>query len=96
MSDPSWTVFPAIDLHAGRVVRLRQGDLQQATVYSDEPESVALRWQKCGAHWVHVVDLDGAFGQESRSNWQALRRIVATGLQVQFGGGARDLAAMIR
>ena len=54
-------VFPAIDLRAGRCVRLRQGERSQETVYCNEPVDQALRWQEAGAQWLHVINLDGAF-----------------------------------
>ncbi|HWJ03769.1 MAG TPA: HisA/HisF-related TIM barrel protein, partial [Verrucomicrobiae bacterium] len=54
-------IFPAIDLRAGKAVRLLQGDLKQETVFSDDPVAVAHSWQDRGAKFVHLVDLDGAF-----------------------------------
>jgi phosphoribosylformimino-5-aminoimidazole carboxamide ribotide isomerase len=94
MSD--WAIYPAIDLRQGRVVRLRQGDPAQETIYGDDPLAVAGRWQAAGAGWVHVVNLDGAFGEEGGENLAALGRIVGTGLRVQFGGGLRDLESVRR
>jgi phosphoribosylformimino-5-aminoimidazole carboxamide ribotide isomerase len=94
-----FTVFPAIDLRAGRVVRLAQGDPSRQTVYGDNPAAVALRWQADGAAWVHVVNLDGAFGgadDAARLNLDSLAGIVATGLRVQFGGGLRSEADLRR
>ncbi len=84
-----FTVFPAIDLRQGRVVRLRQGDPGRETAYGLDPAGVAERWLQEGAEWVHVVNLDGAFGQASAENLHALRAVVATGARVQFGGGLR-------
>jgi phosphoribosylformimino-5-aminoimidazole carboxamide ribotide isomerase len=94
MSD--WAIYPAIDLRQGRVVRLRQGDPAQETIFGDDPLAVAGRWQAAGADWVHVVNLDGAFGEEGGENLAALGRIVDTGLRVQFGGGLRDLGSLRR
>ena len=54
-------LYPAIDLKNGQCVRLRQGEFEHITVYSDEPEKVARRWQEQGATYLHLVDLDGAF-----------------------------------
>lgn len=90
----SFTVFPAIDLRAGRVVRLAQGDPLRQTVYGDDPAAVARRWQTEGAAWVHVVNLDGAFGDADAANSAALGAILATGLRVQFGGGLRSRASL--
>jgi len=90
----TFTVFPAIDLRGGRVVRLRQGDPNRQTVYDDHPESVAARWLDAGARWLHVVNLDGAFETPDAANRRALKRILARGGNVQFGGGVRSLEAI--
>ena len=88
-------IFPAIDLRNGRCVRLRQGQAEQETVFSEDPAEVARRWHDAGARWLHVVNLDGAFGAASEANRQAIRAIAAaTGASIQLGGGLRDLAAM--
>jgi len=89
-----WTVYPAIDLRRGRVVRLRQGDPAQETAYDSEPANVARRWLQAGAAWLHVVNLDGALDQEDQANRHSVREILRLGLHVQFGGGLRDLAAI--
>jgi phosphoribosylformimino-5-aminoimidazole carboxamide ribotide isomerase len=75
-----------------------QGDPDLETDYASEPLDVARRWRRAGADWVHVVNLDGAFGERSTGNLAALERILRgkTGLQVQFGGGLRDLASVWR
>jgi phosphoribosylformimino-5-aminoimidazole carboxamide ribotide isomerase len=88
-------VFPAIDLRAGRVVRLRQGRAENETVYGDDPAQVAARWQSQGAEWLHVVNLDGALGESASANLRELARIIAAvPIPVQFGGGLRDLATI--
>src|SRR3989304_25981 len=89
-------VFPAIDLRGGRVVRLAQGDPARQTVYADDPRTVAERWKAEGAEWAHVVNLDGAFGDEASANLPSLISILAAGLKVQFGGGLRDQASLRR
>ena len=89
-----FTVYPAIDLRQGRVVRLAQGDPGRETSYSDDPLRVARRWEAAGATWLHCVNLDGAFGEEGKQNYQALTRILETPLSVQFGGGIRDMASI--
>ncbi|MCJ7838267.1 MAG: 1-(5-phosphoribosyl)-5-[(5-phosphoribosylamino)methylideneamino]imidazole-4-carboxamide isomerase [Burkholderiales bacterium] len=89
-------IYPAIDLRNGRVVRLAQGDPDRETEYDDQPLAVARRWQDAGATWLHVVNLDGAFGEGGRKNMAALARILTTGLSVQFGGGVRDLVTVRR
>ena len=88
-------IFPAIDLRHGRVVRLQQGRADAETKYSDDPAQVALRWQNEGARWLHVVNLDGAFGEDTTANWRALEAILrAVSIPVQFGGGLRDLVSI--
>ncbi|HJR78742.1 MAG TPA: HisA/HisF-related TIM barrel protein, partial [Anaerolineales bacterium] len=96
----SFTIYPAIDLRGGNVVRLKEGDLTRLTVYSQEPAEVARRWLEQGARWLHVVNLDGAFGETDDANRGALELILAAakevGAQVQFGGGIRSLDALTR
>lgn len=88
-------IFPAIDLRSGRVVRLQQGRADAEIVYSDEPAQVAVRWQSEGAEWLHVVNLDGAFGDDTALNQRALEEILAAvSIPVQCGGGLRDLASI--
>lgn len=85
------TIYPAIDLKSGRCVRLRQGDPNQETLFSEDPVGVALEWSRQGAEWLHVVDLDGAFSGR-RANAAAITAIVqATSVPVQLGGGLRSL-----
>jgi phosphoribosylformimino-5-aminoimidazole carboxamide ribotide isomerase len=89
-------VYPAIDLRGGKVVRLSQGDPKRQTIYSDDPGETARRWQNEGASWIHVVNLDGAFGESTTANEYALEEILQVGLKVQFGGGMRDLSGISR
>lgn len=91
------TIYPAIDLRGGNVVRLRQGRTDEQTIYSRDPVGVALRWETEGAQWLHIVDLDGALDEASTSNALALSRIrLAVRTPIQFGGGLRDLPALKR
>jgi phosphoribosylformimino-5-aminoimidazole carboxamide ribotide isomerase len=87
----NFIIFPAIDLRKGQVVRLRQGDPNQQTNYSTDPEQVARKMLEQGAQWLHVVNLDGAFGDPSDTNHRVLSRILQAvrefGANVQFGGG---------
>ncbi|MBT3388849.1 MAG: 1-(5-phosphoribosyl)-5-[(5-phosphoribosylamino)methylideneamino]imidazole-4-carboxamide isomerase [Chloroflexi bacterium] len=83
-------LFPAIDLRNGAVVRLSEGDPGRQTIYGDEPRDWAERWQSEGADWLHVVNLDGAFGEAVVENLAALHQILNVGIKVQFGGGLRD------
>ena len=82
-------VFPAIDLKAGQVVRLAEGDMDRATIYGDDPAAQALIFAEAGSQHLHVVDLDGAFAGESR-NGDAVRAIIERFPgHVQLGGGIR-------
>ena len=84
-------VIPAIDLKDGRCVRLRQGRMQEETVYSQEPAEVARRWAAEGAQVLHVVDLNGAV-EGSPRNRSAIEAILkAVTIPVQVGGGIRTL-----
>jgi phosphoribosylformimino-5-aminoimidazole carboxamide ribotide isomerase len=88
------TIYPAIDLKAGRCVRLLQGRADAETVYHDDPVVPAEEWKKAGTEWLHLVDLDGAF-EGMPSNLKAVRRIIALGdLRIQLGGGLRNEAAV--
>ncbi len=88
------TLYPAIDLKDGACVRLRRGEMHEATVYSDDPAAQARIWAAAGCRWLHVVDLNGAFAGRS-VNAQAVRAILAAvAIPVQLGGGIRDRAAI--
>lgn len=86
--------FPAIDLKDGNCVRLYQGDMDQATVFSDDPAAQAQAFQDAGCEWVHLVDLNGAF--EGRPvNGTAVNAILAAlDIPVQLGGGIRTMATI--
>ncbi|MBW6472028.1 MAG: 1-(5-phosphoribosyl)-5-[(5-phosphoribosylamino)methylideneamino]imidazole-4-carboxamide isomerase [Anaerolineaceae bacterium] len=90
-----FTVYPAIDLMNGNVVRLKQGDPSQKTIYSSEPEKMAKKWLDVGAKWLHVVNLDGAFDDEDNKNIKAIKRILLetkdNPINIQMGGGLRSL-----
>lgn len=87
------TLYPAIDLKGGQVVRLKRGEMDQATVYADDPGAQAASFIAAGFTWVHVVDLDGAFAGKP-ANAEAVRGILAAvpGARVQLGGGIRTMA----
>ena len=88
-------LYPSIDIRAGRVVRLFQGDYERETVYGDDPVAVAEGFAAGGATWIHVVDLDAArSGQPvNRSTIAAIADAVMGRAKVQAGGGVRDLDA---
>lgn len=86
-----FTLYPAIDVRAGRVVRLRQGDYAQETRYADDPLDVARRYAQSGAAWLHLVDLDAA-REGGYTLAPLLQRIkYDTALSVQTGGGVRSV-----
>jgi phosphoribosylformimino-5-aminoimidazole carboxamide ribotide isomerase len=86
------TIYPAIDLKDGQCVRLVQGKADNQTVYSSDPGDVARRFQRQGARWLHVVDLDGAF-QGKPSNLKAIEAIAdAVTIPFQVGGGLRKIS----
>ncbi|MCX7384540.1 MAG: 1-(5-phosphoribosyl)-5-[(5-phosphoribosylamino)methylideneamino]imidazole-4-carboxamide isomerase [Alphaproteobacteria bacterium] len=90
------TLYPAIDLKDGACVRLRRGEMADATVYSDDPGAQAAAWQAAGFAWLHVVDLNGAFAGQS-VNAEAVGAILANAtIPVQLGGGIRDMAGIER
>jgi len=94
----SFTIYPAIDLRLGKVVRLKEGDPKRLTAYSDDPADTARRWLQMGARWLHIVNLDGAFGEADAANRLALQAILTVAKEfdarVQFGGGIRSLEMM--
>lgn len=94
----SFTIYPAIDLRNGKVVRLKEGDPARMTSYSDDPAQTARQWLSLGAKWLHVVNLDGAFGESDSANRTALDSILKAAKEfnasVQFGGGMRTLSVL--
>ena len=91
-------LIPAIDLKDGKCVRLRQGDMGDATVFSDDPVEVAERWADLGAQRLHLVDLNGAVAGKPR-NEKVIREIlnaIGSDVPVQIGGGIRDLDTIER
>ena len=91
-------LIPAIDLKDGQCVRLKQGDMDQSTVFGDDPAAIARSWVNKGARRVHLVDLNGAFAGKPK-NEQAIRAIlkeVGAEVDVQLGGGIRDLDTIER
>ena len=85
-------IVPAVDLKAGRCVRLRQGRADAETVFSDDPVAMARRWQDAGARRLHVVDLDGAFAGRPAQTALVAAMIQAVSIPVEVGGGLREIA----
>jgi phosphoribosylformimino-5-aminoimidazole carboxamide ribotide isomerase len=93
----TFEILPAIDLRAGRVVRLVQGDFDQETAFGEDPAAVAAGFVEAGARWLHVVDLDGARAGEPRQLdviAAVVRRTSGSGCRVEVGGGLRTVASV--
>lgn len=84
-------LFPAIDLKDGQCVRLKLGDMDQATVFNDDPGAQAKSFEDQGFEWLHVVDLNGAFAGESVNGAAVDSILASTNNPVQLGGGIRTL-----
>jgi phosphoribosylformimino-5-aminoimidazole carboxamide ribotide isomerase len=87
-------LFPAIDLKDGQCVRLRQGDMEQATVFSVDPAAQAAQFEAQGFQWLHLVDLDGAFAGKPVNALAVAQIVRAVGIPTQLGGGIRNLATI--
>lgn len=93
-----FTVYPAIDLRDGKVVRLRQGDPHQQTTYSSDPLEIVQAWVDLGIRWFHIINLDGAFDESGSANYLAIENIARIagnhGAKIQYGGGLRSLVSI--
>jgi phosphoribosylformimino-5-aminoimidazole carboxamide ribotide isomerase len=90
------TIYPAIDLKDGTCVRLRQGEMAHATVYAADPAAQAKSFERQGAAWLHVVDLNGAVAGRTINHYAINAILLAVSLPVQLGGGLRDLVSIER
>jgi phosphoribosylformimino-5-aminoimidazole carboxamide ribotide isomerase len=84
-------IFPAIDLKDGLCVRLMQGDPNRVTVYGKDPAAMAVHWEREGAKWLHVVDLDGAFSRVPKNRAVIESMVKAVSIPMQVGGGIRRI-----
>ena len=89
-------LYPAIDLKDGNCVRLYKGEMDQATVFSDDPAAQALSFQEAGCEWLHLVDLNGAFAGEPVNAAPVEAILAACPVPAQLGGGIRDMATIER
>lgn len=87
-------LFPAIDLKDGQCVRLKQGDMDQVTVFNDNPGAQAKAFVDAGAEWIHVVDLNGAFAGKPVNEAPVRAILEQAKVPVQLGGGIRDMATI--
>src|SRR4029077_5159028 len=98
LSASAMLLIPAIDLKDGHCVRLRQGDMNDSTIFSDNPAAMARRWVDAGARRLHLVDLNGAFAGRpvNEAAVKAILAEVGDEIPVQLGGGIRDLDTIER
>jgi phosphoribosylformimino-5-aminoimidazole carboxamide ribotide isomerase len=91
-------LIPAIDLKDGHCVRLKQGDMDQSTIFSEDPAAMARKWVEAGARRLHLVDLNGAFAGKPQNHAaiKSILREVGDDIPVQLGGGIRDLDTIER
>jgi phosphoribosylformimino-5-aminoimidazole carboxamide ribotide isomerase len=87
-------LYPAIDLKDGQCVRLLKGDMDKATVFGDDPAEQALRFQRAGCEWLHLVDLNGAFAGQPVNRDAVMAILSAVSVPCQLGGGIRDMATI--
>ncbi len=88
------TLYPAIDLKDGKAVRLTKGLMESAKIYSNEPYELVKKFEKMGAQWVHLVDLNGAFAGEPKNLEQIIKIRKNSSVKLQLGGGIRDEATI--
>lgn len=84
-------IYPAVDVRDGKCVRLTQGEFNKETIYADNPVEMALKWEKMGARYLHVVDLDGARSGKSQNIAVISEMAAKMGIPVQLGGGIRTI-----
>ncbi|MEM8536744.1 MAG: 1-(5-phosphoribosyl)-5-[(5-phosphoribosylamino)methylideneamino]imidazole-4-carboxamide isomerase [Pseudomonadota bacterium] len=89
-------LYPAIDLKDGNAVRLYKGDMDQATVFNDDPAAQAMAFVEAGCAWLHLVDLNGAFAGEPVNAAPVEAILAQTKVPAQLGGGIRDMATIER
>ena len=89
-------LYPAIDLKDGQAVRLVRGEMDQATVFSDDPAAQAMEFVRAGCEWLHLVDLNGAFAGEPVNAAPVEAILKACNVPTQLGGGIRDMATIER
>ena len=86
-----FSIFPAIHLRNGKVVRFEPGDISHPIVFDTDPIACAQRWIGEGARWLQVVNLDAAFDEEASHNWDLISQMAGLDVNIQFGGGIRSL-----
>ncbi|MCP4769353.1 MAG: methyltransferase domain-containing protein [Gammaproteobacteria bacterium] len=89
-----FTIFPAIHLRNGEVVRFTGGDTRQPIVFNTDPVACAQQWIDEGAEWLQVVNLDAAFNEEADNNWELIQQMARLEVDIQFGGGIGSMKDM--
>ena len=87
----NFTIYPAIHLRNGEVVRFTQGDTNNPVVFHTDPIACANQWIDQGARWLQLINLDAAFDEDATNNWQLIEEICQLDVNIQFGGGIRSL-----
>ena len=87
-------IYPAIDLSKGEIVRLEKGDFEKKTVYSKNIKGQVLEFEKNGARWIHVVDLDGALSGKNQNKETIKEILESSNCKIQLGGGRRSLETL--
>ncbi|MFT5220475.1 MAG: phosphoribosylformimino-5-aminoimidazole carboxamide ribotide isomerase [Planctomycetota bacterium] len=91
MNKNKFTVFPAIHLRDGKVVRFTQGDIDNPVVFHTDPIACAQQWIDQGAEWLQLVNLDAALNEDASHNWKLIEQIARLPVKIQFGGGIRNI-----
>jgi len=91
MNYNEFTIFPAIHLRNGEVVRFTRGDTSNPIVFHTDPIACAQQWIDQGAQWLQLINLDAAFDEDATNNWQLIEKICHLDVNIQFGGGIRSI-----
>ncbi len=92
MNYNDFTIFPAIHLRNGEVVRFTRGDIRNPVVFHTDPIACAQQWMDQGAQWLQLINLDAAFDEDATNNWQLIEEICQLDINIQFGGGIRKIS----
>jgi phosphoribosylformimino-5-aminoimidazole carboxamide ribotide isomerase len=91
MNMSKFTIFPAIHLRNGEVVRFTKGDIDNPIVFHTDPVACAQQWIDQGAGWLQVINLDAAFDEDATNNWNLIKKMADLDVNIQFGGGIRSM-----
>ena len=91
MNMSKFTIFPAIHLRNGEVVRFTKGDINNPIVFHTDPVACAQQWIDQGAEWLQVINLDAAFDEDATNNWNLIKKMADLDVNIQFGGGIRSM-----